>query len=140
MRLRGLNVPPRTWPCERSYNQHTMRKPPITIKCECGETKEVAYGERWRCERCGRSWNTQKIPAEEYEGLLRRVRRHKLEALAAAGLTAAVLVPLIVVVSSGFVYLIPMVMVLWLFVLLPFWRRRYHRTAREAPRWELHPE
>ena len=117
-----------------------MKRPPITIKCECGESKDVVYGQRWVCEVCHRSWNTQQIPAEEYEGLLRRVRRHKLEALAAAAIAAAVLVPLIVVVSSGFVYLIPMVMVLWLFVLLPFWRRRYRRTARDAPRWELHPE
>jgi Flp pilus assembly protein TadB len=117
-----------------------MKLPPITIKCECGETKDVAYGQRWVCEVCHRSWNTQQIPAEEYEGLLRRVRRHKLEALAAAAIAAAVMVPLIVVVSSGFVYLIPMVMLLWLFVLLPFWRRRYRRTARDAPRWELHPE
>ena len=117
-----------------------MRRPPITITCECGESKEVAYGERWRCERCGRSWNTQNIPVEEYEGLLRRMRRHKLEVLAVAGLMAAVLVPLIVVVSSRFIAVVPMVMAIWLFVLLPFWRRRYHRTARGAPRWELHPD
>ena len=140
MALRELNGPPRTWPCERSYNQHRMRKPPITIKCECGETKEVAYGERWRCERCGRSWNTRHIPAEEYEGLLRRMRRHKLEVLAVGGLLAAVLVPLIVVVSPRFIAVVPMVMAVWLFVLLPFWRRRYHRTAHGAPRWELHPD
>jgi Flp pilus assembly protein TadB len=117
-----------------------MKKPPITIKCECGETKDVAYGQRWLCDVCQRSWNTQQIPQEEYDGLLRRVRRHQLEVLAAAGLMAAVFVPLIVVVSSGFIYLIPIVMVFWLFVLLPFWRRRYRRTARSAPRWELHPE
>ena len=140
MALRELNGPPRTWPCERSYNQPRMSKPPITIKCECGETKEVAYGERWRCERCGRSWNTQNIPAEEYAGLLRRMRRHKLEVFAVAGLMAAILVPLIVVVSSRFIMVVPMVMALWLFVLLPFWRRRYHRTARGAPRWELHSD
>ena len=85
------------WPCAnlmalralgmrtRRTIPYTMRRPPITIKCECGETEEVAYGERWRCERCGRSWNTQQIPAEEYEGLLRRMRRHKLEVLAAGG-------------------------------------------------------
>ena len=123
-----------------SYNPYTMRRPPITIKCECGETEEVAYGERWRCERCGRSWNTQNIPAEEYEGLLRRMRRHKLEVLAAAGLMAAILVPLIVVVSYSFIGVVPIVMALWLFVFLPFWRRRYHRSARGAPRWELHPD
>jgi Flp pilus assembly protein TadB len=117
-----------------------MRRLPITIRCECGETRDVVYGERWRCERCGRSWNTQQIPPEEYEGLLRRVRRHKLEALAAAALLAAVLVPLIVVVSSGFILLVPMVMAMWLFLFLPFWRRRYRRTAQGAPRWELRPE
>ena len=117
-----------------------MHRPPITIRCECGETREVAYGERWRCEACGRSWNTQQIPAEEYQGLLRRMRRHKLEALAMVAIAAAVMVPLIVIVSSGFIFLAPMVMIAWLFLVLPFWRRRYRRTARSAPRWELHPE
>jgi hypothetical protein len=117
-----------------------MSKPPITIRCECGETRDVAYGERWRCERCGRSWNTQQIPAEEYEGLLRRVRRHKLEAVGMAALAAAVMIPLIVVVSVRFILLLPMVMAAWLFLVLPAWRRRYHRTARTAPHWKLHPE
>jgi hypothetical protein len=124
----------------RPYNRLAMSKPPITISCECGETRDVSYGERWRCERCGRSWNTQQIPAEEYEGLLRRMRRHRLEVLVVAAIAAAVLIPLIVVVSSRFILLIPMVMAAWLFLVLPFWRRRYRRTARDAPRWELHPE
>ena len=117
-----------------------MSRPPITIRCECGNTRDVAYGGRWRCEACGRSWNTAQIPAEEYEGLLRRVRRHKLEALAMTVIAAAVMIPLIVVVSSRFILLVPMVMAAWLFVVLPFWRRRYRRTARSAPRWELDPE
>jgi Flp pilus assembly protein TadB len=124
----------------RPYNRFGLRRPPITIKCECGESREVAYGDRWRCEACGRSWNTQQIPPEEYEGLLRRVRRHQFEALAIGAVAAAVMVPLIVVVSSGFVLLVPMLMAAWLFVFLPFWRRRYRRTARAAPRWQLHPE
>jgi hypothetical protein len=117
-----------------------MGKPPITIKCECGETKYVAYGERWRCERCGRSWDTRQIPAEEYEGLLRRLRRHKLEAIGAGAITVAVLVSLMIAGGSRFILLIPMVMAAWLFVFLPFWRRRYRRTAHGAPRWELHPD
>ena len=122
------------------YNRFKMHRPPITIRCECGETKEVAYGERWRCEGCGRSWNTQQIPAEEYESLLRQIRRHKIEALAAVAIAAAVMIPLIVVVNSRFILLVPIVMATWLFLALPFWRRRYHRTARGAPHWELHPE
>jgi hypothetical protein len=68
------------------------------------------------------------------------MRRHELEALAATALAAAIMVPLIVFVSSGFILLAPPVMAAWIFVILPFWRRRYRRTARGAPRWELHPE
>jgi hypothetical protein len=123
-----------------TYNRLGMGRPPITISCECGERKSVAYGERWRCERCERSWNTQQIPAEEYEGLLRRMRRHKLEAIGAGAVMVAVLVSFIVLGGPRFVLLIPMVMSIWLFVFLPFWRRRYRRTARDTRRWQLRPE
>jgi hypothetical protein len=117
-----------------------MKRPPITITCECGETREVPYGERWECERCGRRWNTLQIPAEDYDGLLRRMRRFRLEVLAFAAAAAAVFVPLIVLVSDAFIFVVPLVAAVWLFLYLPFWRRRARRAAREAPRWELHPE
>jgi hypothetical protein len=51
-----------------------------------------------------------------------------------------VLVSLIVLGGSRFVLLIPTVMAIWLFVFLPFWRRRYRRTAHDTPRWQLEPE
>lgn len=117
-----------------------MRKPPITIRCDCGATGDVAYGERWECETCGRSWNTLQIPAEEYEGLLRRVRHHQFEVLAMAIVAAAVLIPLIVGFGSRYILLTPLLLAAWLFLVLPAWRRRYRRTAREAPKWDLHPE
>jgi hypothetical protein len=117
-----------------------MKRPPITIACECGETREVPYGERWECERCGRRWNTQQIPAAEYEGLLRRMRRFRLEVLGFALAAAAVLVPLIVFVNAAFIFLAPMAAAFWLFLYLPFWRRKVRRAAHDAPRWELHPE
>ena len=117
-----------------------MRKPPITVKCECGETKELAYGERWQCEQCQRSWNTNQIPAAEYDGLLRRMRRARLEAVVVAAVLAAIFVPLIVAVSASFIFVIPIVAAVWLFLYLPRWRRKVHRAARSAPRWELHPE
>jgi hypothetical protein len=117
-----------------------MRRPPITVTCDCGESREVAYGERWRCERCGRSWDTRQIPAEEYEGLLRRMRRVRMEALGLAALLAAVMVPLVVVVKTTFIFLVPVIAAAWLFLYLPFWRRKARRAARESPRWELHPE
>jgi|SRR5436305_13119315 hypothetical protein len=117
-----------------------MGKPPITISCECGEKRDLAYGERWECETCSRAWNTQQIPREEYDELLRQVRRHKLEAFGAAIVGAVVLIPLIAVVSTRFIALVPIAMAGWLFVFLPAWRRRYRRTAATAPRWQLHPE
>ena len=123
-----------------SYNRMGMGAPPITITCECGERKNVAYGDRWTCDRCGRSWNTQQIPAEEYDGLLRRLRRHKIEALAASAVVAALLIALMVAGGGRYFLLIPMVMSVWLFVFLPFWRRRYRRTAYDTPRWQLEPE
>ena len=126
-------------PAAAPYNRAEMARPPITITCECGEVKRVPYGERWTCD-CGRSWNTQQIPVEEYDGLLRRMRRHKLEALVASAIALAVFVPLVVFVSPRFFLLLPPAMMVWLFVLLPYWRRRYRRTASNAPRWQLHPE
>jgi CHASE2 domain-containing sensor protein len=71
---------------------------------------------------------------------MRRMRRHKIEVLAVAAVAAAVLVPLIVFVSGRFISLVPLAMAAWLFFFLPYWRRRFRRTARDAPRWELHPE
>ena len=117
-----------------------MGRPPITIKCECGETREVPYGERWTCERCQRSWNTQQIPADEYDGLLRRMRRYRLEAIVLAAVVAAVMVPLIVVVSASFILLTPIAAGAWLFLYLPRWRRKVRSAARNSPRWDLHPE
>jgi hypothetical protein len=70
---------------------------------------------------------------------MRRMRRHKLEALGAAAFVLAVFIPLIVM-SARFILLLPPAMMIWLFVFLPYWRRRYRRSARGAPRWQLHPE
>src|SRR5262245_61373129 len=117
-----------------------MGKPPITISCDCGESRLVPYGERWTCEGCSRSWNTAQIPAEDYHGLLRSMRRHKLEALVPAGVLVVTIAILIAFVSEGFVFMIPFVAAAWLFVYLPIWRRRGRRVAHGAPKWELHPE
>jgi hypothetical protein len=117
-----------------------VAKPPITIKCECGESRDVDYGERWQCGKCGRVWDTRQIPAEEYQGLLRRMRRVRLEAFVLAGLVAAVVVPLIVFVNPRLILLVPGIAAIWLFLYLPIWRRRTRQAARRSPSWELQPE
>lgn len=117
-----------------------MQGPPITISCDCGEKREVPYGKAWHCESCGRVWDTKQIPVEEYDGLLRRMKRARLEAFALAALLAAILVPLIVFVNSTLVFAVPAVAAAWLFLYLPFWRRKTRRVAASSPHWELHPD
>ena len=39
------------------------------------QRRELRYGERWQCEGCGRGYDTNKIPLEEYAAMHRnRVR------------------------------------------------------------------
>ena len=44
-----------------------LQGPPIAVTCECGEKRDLSYGEDWECESCGRRWDTTQIPAEQYE-------------------------------------------------------------------------
>jgi hypothetical protein len=117
-----------------------MKGPPITISCECGQTRLVPYGETWVCEECSRRWNTGQIPEADYESLLRRVRRYRLEILGLAFAVLAVFVPLIVFVNQKFVFVAAVAAFAWMFLYMPFWRRRVRRAAREAPTWNLRAE
>ncbi len=123
----------------RAYNR-PVRGPPITIACECGEMKHVPYGERWTCERCGRRWNTTQIPAEEYWGIMREMRRYRLSAIGIALGIAAVFGALAFLVSAALVFLLPLVLAGWFIWYMPWWRRKVRRRARNLPKWQLHPE
>jgi hypothetical protein len=68
------------------------------------------------------------------------MRRARLEAFAIAGVLAAILVPLIVFWNPALILAIPALAAAWLFLYLPFWRRRTRRVAASSPRWELHPD
>jgi hypothetical protein len=117
-----------------------MKGPPITVSCECGRSRLVTYGDTWTCEECGRRWDTNQIPEADYEGLLRRVRRYRLEILSLAFVVLAVFIPLIVFVNQKFVFVAAIAAFAWMFVYMPFWRRRVRRAAREAPTWNLRAE
>ena len=117
-----------------------MKGPPITIQCDCGAAKLVRYGDTWSCPDCDRRWNTGQIPAAEYEGLLRRMRRYKVELLGIAFALIAVFVPLIVFVDQSIIFLAAIAAFALMFGYLPFWRRRVRRAAQDTPRWELKPE
>ena len=117
-----------------------MKYPPITITCECGETRRVPYGERWNCEHCGRRWNTAQIPAAEYDGILRDMRRFRLSAIGYAIVIGVTFVVLAVVVSESLFLLMPVVLGAWYIFYMPMWRRKVRRRARSLPTWQLRPE
>ncbi|NUR75751.1 MAG: hypothetical protein HOQ28_05620 [Thermoleophilia bacterium] len=117
-----------------------MRAPPITIRCDCGATRQVPYGERWPCESCGKQWNTAQIPADEYHGILREMRRFRLSAIGFAVVIAVLFVATAVFVSESLFLLLPAVLTGWYIFYMPLWRRKVRRRARSLPTWQLHPE
>lgn len=102
--------------------------------------KHVPYGETWVCERCGRRWNTTQIPAEEYWGILREMRRYRLQVIGIALGLAVVFALLALFVAGSLILLLPVVLGGWFIWYMPWWRRKIRRRARSLPKWELHPE
>jgi hypothetical protein len=118
-----------------------LRGPPIAITCECGEKRDLHYGEAWTCERCGKRWNTQQIPAEQYE-LIRRTQLRFRVLPVVFGLvvaSAAAFFTLTGNVFSVFI-LMPLAMMTWFIFIRPAHRMRYRRAIAELPRWTLRPE
>jgi hypothetical protein len=118
-----------------------LRGPPIKVVCECGQRRDLRYGERWTCERCGRTWDTNRIPAAEY-GAVRRLQL-RFRGLP-VGLGLVVLALAIFFTLTGNVFnvfvLLPLALMLWFTFLRPAHRRRYRAALADLPRWELHPE
>jgi hypothetical protein len=117
-----------------------MRGPPITVRCECGETKHVPYPEMWQCDRCGRRWNTAQIPAEEYWAILREMRRYRISAIGVAVVLGVGFAVAAFVVAQSLLLLLPVVLGGWYLWYMPMWRRKVRRRARDLPKWQLHPE
>jgi hypothetical protein len=117
-----------------------VKPPPVTVRCECGETRALPYGARWECETCGRRWNTEQIPAEEYRALERAVRRYQLQSIAFAALMIAVFAPLIVFVDVRLGITGLIVFFAWAFLLRPRQRRRLLQSVVSGARWQLRPE
>jgi hypothetical protein len=118
-----------------------LRGPPITVTCECGEKRYLRYGEAWDCERCGKRWNTNQIPAEQYELIRRTQLRFRMVPIA-LGIVVAALAIFFSLTGNIFnvFVLLPLAMVIWFSFVRPVHRRRYRQAIAELPRWELRPE
>jgi hypothetical protein len=117
-----------------------MRGALITIRCDCGEVGNAAYGERWVCGRCRRAWNTAQIPAEEYWGIMRDMRRLRINVIFVALAVVVPFVALIPLLGARIMILLPVVMGCWFILYMPRWRRRVRQQARSLQKWKLRPE
>lgn len=118
-----------------------LRGPPIAVTCDCGEKRDLHYGEAWHCERCGKRWNTRQIPAEQYQVIRRTQLRFRVLpvvfGLLVAG--AAIFFTLTDNLFSVFI-LLPLGTMTWFIFIRPTHRKRYRRAIAELPRWTLRPE
>jgi hypothetical protein len=115
--------------------------PPITITCECGEKRELKYGEVWTCESCGRRWDTNQIPAEQYKAIRNTQLRFRVLPVV-YGLVVLALAMFFTLTGNIFsvFILLPLAVMFWFYFVRAFHRRRYRRAIAELPKWELRPE
>lgn len=118
-----------------------LRGPPITLTCECGEKRNLRYGEQWQCERCAKRWDTRQIPAEQYDAIRRLQWRFRLMPIA-LGLVVAALAIFFTLTGNIFnvFVLLPLAMMIWFVFLRPTHQRRYRQAVSDLPRWELRPQ
>lgn len=121
---------------------HGMGSPAITLRCDCGAEGNAAYGEVWKCSKCGRSYDTSQIPADDYDAVAALDRRYRRRsqalmvvlalivlAVAITGQTISIFAGLSVVLLSWFLYIKPLI------------HRRHKRAVSALTRsWELSPE
>jgi hypothetical protein len=117
-----------------------FRGPPISVTCECGAKRALAYGEQWSCEQCGREWDTSEIPRDDYEAIRRTQLRFRILPVG-LGLFVAALAIFFSLTGNVFsvFFLLPLSMTTWFVLLRPAHRRRYREAIAELPRWNLHP-
>src|SRR5207247_11393363 len=116
-------------PAGKIYNA-SVRGALITIRCDCGGIGYVPYGERWECPTCHRRWNTGQIPAEEYWGIMRDMRRMRIKVIATALGIVIPIVVLSVVLGFRILLLLPVVMSFWFLFYMPRRRRRDRQLCR----------
>ena len=125
---------------EQAELPRAIRKGPlITVKCECGERRELHYGEQWKCESCGRRFDTRKIPIEEYAAIRRTQIRYRLFPLL-AGILLLIAVILFWIDGRAFSAVVAVTFLLasWAIFGRPFFRSRYREAlAKNTPTWTI---
>jgi hypothetical protein len=126
---------------EPALPRSVRRGPRITLSCHCGRTNYLQYGERWTCEECGRTWDTQRIPLEEYRELRRTQLRYRRVPIAMSAVALACIVTFLAL-GKGLAGLIVVAFAAaaWSMFARPLHRRRYREELARIPSWDIDPE
>ena len=119
-----------------------MGLPRITLRCDCGEEGRSAYGERWTCPKCGRVYDTGKIPTVDYEAVAALDRRYRRGSQALMVVLA--LIVLAVAVTGQLLSMfagLGVVLLSWFLYIKPVIHRRHRKAVSSLTRsWELKAE
>jgi hypothetical protein len=119
-----------------------VKAPAITLRCDCGNQGRAAYGERWECSECGRSYDTSQIPQDDYGQITALDRRYRMVswtivAMLAALVLLAALTQQIIATFAG----LAVVLLGWFLFIKPLVHRRHKGAVRSLTRsWELRAE
>jgi hypothetical protein len=115
-----------------------IKGPPITVSCECGERHELFYGERWQCPACGRAYDSNQIPEQEYAAIRNLQRRYRAVPIA-LGVVVATLAIVFTLTDNlvGVFMIMPIAIIVWFVFIRPTHRKRYREAIANLPRWDL---
>ena len=96
---------------------------------------------RWWTRTGGRTWNTRRIPLEEYAALRRTQLRYWRVPLLIAVLSLVCVVVFIVLGRAfGGLIVVAFGVSAWSMFVHPFHKRRYREQGAKIPTWKVEPE
>ena len=124
-----------------SLPRSVRRGPPITLTCDCGERRYVRYGERWTCEKCRKTWNTTRIPMEQYAAIRATQLRYRRVPVAISLLSLLCVIAFIIVGKAlGGLIVVGVLASTWSMFFRPIHRRKYRQALADLPSWKIKPE
>jgi hypothetical protein len=126
---------------EMALPRSVRRGPRITLTCKCGERNYLRYGERWTCDKCGRTWNTLQIPLEQYAAIRRTQMRYRRIPIAIS-VVALICVIAFIIMGQAFGGLVVVAFgaTAWSMFARPLHKKRFRRAIADLPSWEIEPE
>ncbi len=126
---------------ETAIPRSVRRGPKITLTCRCGERNYPHYGDVWTCQKCGRTWDTRKIPMEEYAQLRRTQLRYRRIPLAVSVISLVCVVVFIALGKAfGGLILVAFAATAWSMFVRPLHNKRYRRALADLPNWKIDPD